>query len=479
MALKSDKGCGTPKNANQKQIYQRLVQLFAPLVYFEQKEQFFPVDLPTTINNSSLWKMDHKAKLPTTQLKKDYKTINPVQDLPVATSYYYTTVTGTGFIQKSIEGQKPFDMPKPKLNEVYDKYKNGVIPAELTIYATVCSARDVPNSNLISECQGIDKNVQHGIKEGLIISYYMYFPACESPEFESEGDWSGISILLKETPTQLTDLYNPKGFKRFLPVISCYYRKTIDGAPPSPNFVAGDQGFRRWKDVKRIREQSVGEDTHPIIHVSRGRHNCYYEPTTTSIKLSAPWELSFTADRIESGDYAAGPAKPDVNTLQGGGIEDFPWWGYAIFPPFLPLVLCGTGCEYPVHFDTSGLPIGYVEAEDQSKYSGYSGVPNSQSGSSYPKKSAEKVPASSKQITLMLRYVDLDDPTTTAIWGYSGAWGGATLDRATLAWDPENPRLWGDYRGAQRPALAAWFVWNLFVNGTFGCSGIPQLTRSP
>ena len=41
MTLKSDQGCGTPQDATRKQAYLRLVQLFAPLVYFEPEERFF------------------------------------------------------------------------------------------------------------------------------------------------------------------------------------------------------------------------------------------------------------------------------------------------------------------------------------------------------------------------------------------------------------------------------------------------------
>jgi hypothetical protein len=473
MTLKSDQGCGTPQDATRKQVHMRLAELFAPLVYFEPEERFFPVDLPATIQNSSLWRTDPTAQPPTTQREKDFGTINPVQDLVAATANHYTTVAGTGAILKKVTGQPPFNMPVPLLNEIHQKYKDGLIPAELTLYATVCSARDVPNSHLISHCA--DKDVAHGLSEGLIINYYMYFPACESPEFESEGDWAGISLLLRETPTQLAQLSSAAQINRFLPVMACYYHKTLEAAPPSPSFVAGSQGFRRWKDVKRGPEPSVGQDTHPFVYLSRGRHNCYYEPVTTTIKLLAPWESTFTADRIESGAYAAGPAE---KTLQGGGIEEFPWWGYLIFPPFALLTACGTGCEYPVHFDSSGVPAGYEEGEDRAKAGGYHGLPGSQ-GSTYPQTSAVNAPSPAQEIGLRLRYVDLDDPTTAGLWGYAGAWGGASLLKATPVWDPQNPLLWGYYRGARRPALAAWFVWNLFLDSTFGCGGTPQLTRSP
>lgn len=473
MALKTDSGCGTPQQAVHKQIYQRLVQLFAPLVYFEAEERFFPVDLPSAIQHSSLWRTDPQAKPPTAQQEKATGAIQPAQDLPAATKNHYTTVAGTGSVLRVVSGQPPLQMPAPLLQEVYTKYQNGAVPAELTVYGTVCSARDVPNAHLIRKAR--DQDVGHALAEGLVINYYFYFPATESPEFQSEGDWSGISLLLRERPTQLQQLNDPQQLQRFLPVVACYYRKTIEGAPPAPCFVAADQGFRRWDAVQRGQEAAVGLDTHPVVYISRGRHNCYYEPTTAHIKLSPPWESSFTPDRIEGGSYAAGPAE---HVLQGGGIEEFPWWGYLLFPPFAAIVACGTGCEYPVHFDSSGLPAGYEEGEDRSKDDGFNGLPGA-AGSAYPTTKAGQVPAPARQINLRLRYVDLDDAATAALWGYPGAWGGATLLTATPAWDPGNLLLWGYYQGARRPALAAWLVWNLFLDRTFGCGGYPQLTRSP
>ena len=323
MAPKTDQGCATPPAAAEKQIHRRLVELFAPLVYFEPEERFFPVDLPNAVRSSALWKIDPLAKPQTAQREKDFGAINAVQDLPAAGADHFTTVAGTDVIQKAVDGQPPFDMPAPRIDPIYHRYADGTLPAVLTMYATVCRARDVPNSSLLSKCS--DKDVQHGMGEGLIINYYFYFPACEAPEFKSEGDWSGISLLLREAPTQLAQLASAEQLKPFLPVIACYYRKATKFAPPLPSFVAGDHGFRRWQDVRRTAEAGVGADTHPVVYISRGRHNCTYEPATTNIASSPPWEATFTADRIEGGDYAPGPAE---TTLQGGGIEEFPGWGY-------------------------------------------------------------------------------------------------------------------------------------------------------
>ena len=206
-----------------------------------------------------------------------------------------------------------------------------------------------------------------------------------------------------------------------------------------------------------------------------GRHNCTYEPATTNIASSPPWEATFTADRIEGGDYAPGPAE---TTLQGGGIEEFPGWGYALFPPLAVIAACATGCDYPMHFDTSGLPSAYEEVEDRTADGGYGGLPGAQ-GSPYPKQSAAAVPPAAKQIGLKLEYVDLDDAQTAALWGYAGAWGGATVRSYAPTWAPDAPSHWGYYRGAQRPSLAAWFVWNLFLDRVYGCHGVPDLTRSP
>jgi hypothetical protein len=473
MTLKSDQGCGTPKDATKKQIHQRLVQLFAPLVYFEPDERFFPVDLPSTIKKSSLWLADPTADPPSTQSKKKVGAIDPLVDLPAAATNHYTTVAGTGSILKKVEGKDPFNMPVPLLKQVYDKYTSGEIAAELTVYATVCSAHDVPNTSLVSGCAGPEKEVKNGMSEGLIINYYLYFPACESPEFESEGDWSGISLLLGATPTTLAQLGSAAQLQPYLPVLAFYYHKTTSSAPPSPAFVTGDQGIRRWKDVKRGHETAVGDDTHPVVYVSRGRHNCYYEPATTTVKLSPPWQSTFTPDKIEGGEYAAGPA---ANTLQGGGDwESIPDWAYALFPPLAALVACGSGCEYPWHFDSSGLPTGFSEGEELTKDGGYNGFPGSQ-GSSYPKTSAANAPAASLPIKLKLVYVDLDNATTAALWGYAGAWGAATAFKATSSWDTSSTAQWGYYRGARRPTLAAWLVWNLFLDKTYGCRGWPELT---
>ncbi len=472
MFPRTDKGCGTPQNATLKQIQMRLVQLFAPLVYFEPDERFFPVDLSTTIKYSSLWKSDPKAQPPTSQRVKDVGLIDPTQDLAAATSKYYTTVAGTNSFLKTIEGQSPFNMPEPLLDAVYNKYADGTIPATLTMYATVCSAHDVTNSDLIYN--PTDPDVKIAFQEGLIINYYMYFPAYEASEFKSEGDWAGISLLLKYTPTQLAQLNDSEKVKQFLPTLACYYQKTTDttvGAPPARCFVAADQGFRKWKNVSLGKDQALGVDTHPIVYVSEGRHNCYYEPTTTNLKLYPPWEDYFTPEQIESGGYTAGPAGGGV--LEGGGLEDTPIWVYFIFPPFALFVACATGCQSPWQFDSSGTWTGYADAEDQAQSGGYTGSPGA-TGSSYPKKAAGQVPVASRQVNLRLQYVDLTDKTTEALWGYLGAWGAASLRQYILKDDPSNPRKWGYYQGAHLPALGAWFVWNLFIDHQFGCRGVPE-----
>jgi hypothetical protein len=471
MPARTDKGCGTPQDAERKKVHERLVNLFAPIVYFDPLERFFPVDLPATIQHSSLWRADPDATPPSTQREKDVGQIQPSSDLPNATQHHYTTVAGTGSVLKTVDGST-FSQPIPLLDQAYKAYRD-TIQAELAIYGTVCKASEVPNSHFFKESTPNDHQVAHAIGEGLIVSYYMYFPACESSELNSEGDWAGISLLLKETPTTLQQLNDPQQIGKFLPVLACYYRKTASGAPPAPHFVAGVHGFRSWSKVRRGKDQSVGLDTHPIVYVSQGRHNCYYEPGVVNIPILSTWAAK--ADGIEGGTYTPGPVD---NTIEGSVDWEDLWWAYILFPPLLLVAACATGCHFPVEFDST-VSFRCPDVQDQTRDDGFNGLPGAK-GSSYPQTPAGQVPASARQVSMRLHYVDLDDSQTAGIWGYPGAWGGAT--RLTYKYfindEPINGD-WGYYQGARRPALGAWFLWNLFIDDVFGCDGEPSVTPTP
>jgi hypothetical protein len=478
MALKTDTGCGTPTTTEQKDLHCRLLEIFSPIVHFESGERFFPVDLSTTVTASSLWELDHTKQPVGTNRRKAAGQIQQ-NDLTSATRHHYTTVAGTGLISKTIDG-KFVNQPIPLLKQVLQAYTDGTIAAELTMYGTVCSARSVPGAGVVRNARPVNTDVAHAVQEGLLLNYAFYFPYRNSPEFESEGDWSGVTLLLRETPTTVADISTANKLERFLPVLSCYYRKSVEGAPPSPYFIAGHEGFRKWEDVSRSHEASVSLDTHPHVYISRGRHNCRYAPGTVTVPLSPPWSARFTPDSIEDGGYAPGPT---VNTLEGGGIEDFPWWGYVLFPPFAAMVACASGCEYPFQFDSSGVSSGYQDGyqdgEDRSDVDGYE-AQSTGAASPHPTKPADKATGpGAKNLSIRMLYVDLNDAGMASRWGYPGAWGSATKVQAPYAWDKLDTRVWGAYQGARRPILPAWFMWNLFLDHNFGCHGDPQLTRKP
>ncbi len=474
MASNSNSGCDTPQSAGTRDLERQLARLLMPWLYFAPGERFFPVDLPSAARTASLWLADPLAQPPTATCEKTAGNIDARIDLTAATANHFTTVSGFNTIQKDVPPTPPFGMPVPKVDEVYQMYAGATLQAELTMYATVCRVQEVPNAHLFKGAAPGSKEVQTALAEGLIISYYMYFPACESAEFEAEGDWSGVSLLVPARPTQSADLSDPERLKAFLPVVSAYYRKATDGAPPSPYFVAANGGIRRWKDVEKGLDAGVGLNTHPIVYVSRGRHNCYYEVMSKTLPSSAPWQ-NFTPDAIENGQSTPGPAD---NALQGGGIEDMPFPVALAFPWMWLFAACATGCQYPASFDTSGPSTGgYVEGTDKT-LAGDTGLPAA-TGSTYPPAGRWPAEPPPQQLAVRLEYVDLTNAEMAALWLYQGAWGAATQVTRTFTSDRERPSVWGAFRGARRPALAAWFLWNLFLDSVFGCGGNASATPLP
>lgn len=474
MVQRTDKGCGGAGTSQAADVERLLVNLFSPIVYFTPDERFFPVDLESTMKASALWRLDSSASPPTAAVDAPAHSFDSTAELPVKTADHFSTVVGVCGVLPPAGSTPAGNVIAPCLDTVANAYSHGTVPAELTVYATVCDARTVPNAELFAGAVLAEKGVGRALQEGLIVCYYLYFPAMESLEIESEGDWSGIALLVPDRPTQASDLTDPARIPHFEPVLAAYFHKTIDGSPPAPHFVAANGGFRRWKDVTRGVEQSVNLATHPAVYVSKGRHNCLFAPGSSQLPLSPPWRGSFEPDKIETGAYFPGPAS---NTLTGGGIEDTPWWVYALFPPFALMVMCATGCDYPVHFDTSGIPPGYQDGENTASDAGYQGLPGA-TPSPYPSQPAVAGTSSQRRLDLRLRYVDTTDPATGAIWGFAGAWGAVTLHHYPVT--PGYPtNYWGYYRGARRPALAAWFLWNLFVDSAYGCRGNPSLTPVP
>jgi hypothetical protein len=476
MTLKVDNGCNTPRDAMRKQVYKRLIEIFAPILHFHPEEKFFPVDLPSAIQNSSVWLFDPKSTPLSSKKIWDTGAFNPVQDVPNTTKYHYTTIAGVLEEDKLIEGQTgqpefKIKIPIPNFDLIEQYYTDGTILAELTIYATVCTARDVTNSHLVAQDQMYDYDVREAYGEGIVVNYYMYFPAHYSEQFQSEGDWSGISLLLRKEPRQLDDLSSTEKIKRFLPVLACYYRKTFEGTPPLPHFLAKINGFRRWENVNRDTDKSIGLDTHPNVYISLGRHNCYYEPVTDTTSVYTPWEGQFSPDSIESGKITPGPSD---NTVYAES-DWAPWWAFVVFPPFIFFQASGAGCP-----DFPPITRGSI-GDDFADNGGYKGK-HGTIGSQHPKRPASENQPSQRNVDLRLIYVDLEDIEMAALWGYPGAWGGAKLvGEATLIKETKGIRLkkWGYYQGVRRPILSAWFLWNLFQDYKFGCGGVAKKTAFP
>ncbi len=473
MASRTDEGCGTPRDPGRKAAYRRLVELFAPVVIFHRHETFFPVDLPSTVRHASLWRVDRSAEPPMPSRVREAGEIDPVADLPAASVDHFVTVAGCGWTVRIDPPGLPTTVPRPRIEDVRRRYAAGEIPAELTVYGMVCRPREAPNRRLLDTAGLGDRKVARALEEGLLLNYLMYFPAHLSPEFESEGDWAGISLLLPKAPVRREEFDRAEALESVLPVLACYYRKTWWFWNAEFDFVAEPRGFRPWKRVEtRPDPSSHGYGTHPVVHVSRGRHNCYYEPAVETVGLRTPW--SFSPTEIESGRIGTAPALPAPLTGYFDP-EEVPWWAYALFPPLLFFVMSATGCEYPFHFDRGGVPMPDFEGEDEADGRGFQGVPGD-SGSPYPERPAPG--RMTREVPLRIRYVDLDDAETAALWGYAQGWGAAIVEKYPTS-TGSGPRLGGALRGPKRPLLAAWFMWNLFRDKTFGGAGRASPTPPP
>ncbi len=467
MASRRDSACMAKES--QQQLYRELVKIFSPRLFFDPQERFFPVDLLSTFKSSSLWLVDPSAPFESQKstMLKAAGEIDLIADLSNASEYNYLTVAGTGEAECKFQDSS-FNVPVPRIDKVYELYSQGIIPSELTIYASVCQASQAINSKLIIQpnCEAGDQEVFNAIAEhGLLLNYYFYFPAYESPEIQTEGDWSGITLLLKKPKVDSSgNIVRPED----LPILACYYQKSTPWPwahkwDPSIKFWAENKVFRRWDQITKDIDGETGLATHPFVYVSLGRHNCYFEPTTTSVGITD--YSPFTTDSIENGQLSPGPSDRTIT-----GSQD--WYStpmavmYALCPVIYLIAICANGCEPPIQFDPE---ISLNESgEDQVKEGGYVGGA-SPAGSIYPKKTAENQPVSHRSFDLKLVYVGQDGSETAHLWTYAGAWGGASVFMDLL---PDGTvRNYGFYRGVRRPILSAWFLWDLFTNWQYGCAG--------
>lgn len=465
---RKDKGCSTPVGTNLTDMYKRLLTVFCPILHFHPDERFFPVDLPSTIKSSALWKYDPNVDLTPaacTRILNRRHITNPSTDLLNTTAYHFTTVTDMNWFTKQIEGIPSIQQPEPKLDAILQVYRNEIQPT-LTIYGMVCKIRETPNFQLLFNSTPSNLEVRSAIAEGYLLTYYCYFPAYESKNLASEGDWSGITLLLKAIPNSFGDLKN--NITKFEPVLCCCFRKTTDGYPPAPHLIAHPNGIRRWQDITKTHDSSVNHHTHPKIFVSKGKHNCYYTAFDKNVNPFSPWQSYITSDDVEGEKCTPGPVS---NTITGEtDWGEIPWYAYILFPPLALFVACASGCEYPWNFDSSGVPPENLDNKETTSEDGYDGLPNS-TGSTYPNKPASQAAPGQKTVSIKLEYVDLTEPDLSAIWRFPGAWGSATL--RTYA------SKFGYIQGVRRPLLAAWFNINLFADYVYGAGGNPQLPPAP
>ncbi|MCB1489825.1 MAG: hypothetical protein KDJ88_20495 [Bauldia sp.] len=465
MAQKLTPACDTPAAAPQQNAYTWAVEVFAPELHFDPGERFFPVDLDTTIAASSLYRLDTQAAPPVWPRVRDRGQIRP-PDLAGASPGHFTSVTPL-----VTSGAAAAPRLMPQIAAVEALHANRTIASKLTMYGVVCKAGDVPNAHFfLDEIEARDAAVARAIKDGYLITYFFFFPAAFAPDkdayYEAEGDWSGISLLFERLPTA-------QNVAQTLPVLSCYFRKS------EPYYITGADGFAKWTDVTRQRDTTTGIDTHPVVYVSRGRHNCYYKPRKTVVP-DIPWPSGLQVEMIEAGDYTPNPGG---GTITGTFDPDVPEWMFAVFGPVALLFeFCAEmGC---VEFDSSGVYSNAAPTTDVADKGGHSARPpgsQPQAGSDTPP--APLAPgAAPSQLRVTPVYVDLTAPLVKDRWAFAGRWGAARMHRYSF-WsdDPANKESYDYYRfgGPDRPLLPAWFMWNLFFDVTFGAGAIGVLPSTP
>ena len=463
MSLKEEKGCGSPQEKTLKNIFRSLVAMYAPILVFDPDESFFPVDLPSTRNASALYEINgdrtnaKNKKLVTKSIKDS--------DLANADKDHFITVIPEPLWKTEINtiSQPPFKMPVPDIQAIHQRYigiGSDRINAKLTIYGSVCRANKVPNyKGLLDQRTLKDAEVQLALaEEGVIINYYFYFPAMDTVEEKREGDWSGISILLDKIPVQKY-LYSAK------PVLICYFKKVRNRNRNGPNYLwSGPEGFRKPSGVQMYRFHGEPIESHPLVYISKGRHNCYFENTsdTTTLRTGSPWKQSPEPEKVENGAYSS---KKESNTVYGS--SDGLWVLGFLFPPFFGFACPAKGRKKYDMFE---------DVEDVKRPGGHEIKPekNPSAVTNYPPSGKP----GSKPYKFDVEYVDTEsDVAMNANWGFAGYWGVAKNDAypfKRIVGDEKGPIIqenWGVFGGMRRPNLAAWFLWNLYFDAFYGAGG--------
>jgi hypothetical protein len=490
-------GCFGDGNA---QIYKDLVKIFSPILIFDDYERFFPVDIPSWLNSSSYYTIEGNQYFDEHAHFQFGPPVKPT-DLIDRTNCFLTI---GGYISESREIVVDYDsdnqpitktinVPNPDIQKVYDIYSSGKIKAKLTIYATVCKLKDVPNFHFLKsyDCNKIFKLLgTDNLDECLLINYYFFFPAMDDGQIEKrEGDWAGISILFKRTP-------NINALENDLPVLTCYYKKNGD------NFASYPDGFCKWDSqrLRKIQDDKIKNkltgallETHPVVYISLNQHNCYYEPGKKKIPHKNPWKNS-TPDKIENGAYnpetaavtgesdLAAPAAVLIGTGVGcaaGGIAGPVGVFFGCIIGFF--VSCGIACGAATGDQQDWA---YEDIEDNVGSGGYNCVPDSAvtpvppGSDNYPTTKGDSTPGN-LLLKLNVVYVDLNDPDSKNWWGYKGLWGASDISEYTyFYWWEGNPqekkreiKKWAHYGGCERPNLGPWFLWNLYFD-QMGCGAL-------
>ena len=463
MTAKLVTACATPTVQSQREAYRWAVNTFAPELRFAPAERFFPVDLDSTVAASGLYYPDTTSSPPVWPTVKAQGQIQP-PDLAAAPADHFTSVTPLVLGNK---GNRIY--LEPQITAVENLHANRSIPSKLTMYAVICRTGGVPNAHFFDEKAPRDAAVARAVKDGYLLNYYLFFPATDAPDqeayAEAEGDWSGISLLFEKLPTA-------GNIASTQPVLCAYYRKA------GRQIITGQDGFSKWGDVTRLADVTTGLDTHPVVYVSQGRHNCYYTPQSTTVP-DVPWPSSPNVELVEAGSYT-----PNVgsSTITGHFDPKLPDWMFAVFGPAAVLFeFCAEmGC---VEFDRSGIYSSWAPTSDSTADGGHAAQPpgaqSAPSSTTPPSTLQPGQPPSTLTIEPVL--VDLTDPRMSDAWAFAGLWGAARMTRHTYWEDPNDKHSYERYEtgGRDRPLLPAWFMFNLFLDPTFGAGGIGVLPPTP
>lgn len=484
MTLDLDKGCDWSAN-DVRDVIRPLAEHYAPTLTFDPAERFFPVDLPSTAAASSLHRMRPEIIQGVEKYYPDHEKLSDLVESKVTPAVlqgrdrkYFTSACDWGRTLQEI--QPSYYMPSPcSADDIAAKYAgpNATIDATLTMYATVCRSRQVPNyhellergtNQLLPDRQLVrDPEVNAALNEnGLLINYYFYFPAGHTSWLHREGDWAGLSILVDQKPPANQP-------ERAKPVLLCYYKKVRNIFTHWEYFVPGASGFVAPGDVVWLPGPTPNVASSPWVLISLGRHNCYpsrgaagtVQSWTNS--NSTPWSGDPESEKIEKGGYKTPTDTSVVGT--SGWDEDDTWALLGLLFPPLWLNLC----------PARGKPRRAVQKNetDVNKPGGPDAGPVTGGAAPQPGYSTKY-----RQVTqgafpkIQVVYVDTNDQATRDYWSYHGSWGTAELEQYPFYYEgsenEEHVIKSGRYGGAWRPNLAAWFIWNLFFDRVHGAGDV-------